>query len=191
MDKSERPGRGHRHSERPRGEAEAVREQGLDELPEPVFSDTDSPDEMTSLGFLRGRDADYFVEDDPHGDAAVPIENLYSSAGIDDLHREGAANQESLGSIEEPSTVGDDVVSEERIRESLLDAIENEIGEEADLEISIEGDQITLHGSVSTPEARRAAEIVARNVSGVGMVLNELTVVPIEEQPAPDDQPIE
>ncbi|MCC6954841.1 MAG: BON domain-containing protein [Deltaproteobacteria bacterium] len=165
--------------DRPEGIARAVREEGSDSAPEAQFSNTDNAEQTESMKFVRDSESDYFIEDDPKGDGAVPIENLYASAGIDDLRREGDASVEALGQVE-PLTSPDigtpDIGTDDRIREIIFDAIMNEIGDEPELEIAVEGDQVTLHGSVSSVKARTVAELTARHVSGVGIVINELEV---------------
>ena len=142
-------------------------------LADPNFSYSDANGEIESLGYIRGRDADYFVEDDPHGDGAVPIENLFSSAGIDDLRREGSSLLDTLGRVEGSDM---DVSSDQALRESLWNAITNEIGEEPELLIETEGDQVFLSGTVSSAQSRDRAEVMAMNVSGVGSVVNDIAV---------------
>lgn len=164
----------HHFEDRPEGIARAVREEGSDSAPEAQFSNTDNAEQTESMKFVRDSESDYFIEDDPKGDGAVPIENLYASAGIDDLRREGDASVEALGQVE-PLT-SPDIGTDDRIREIIFDAIMNEIGDEPELEIAVEGDQVTLHGSVSSVKARTVAELTARHVSGVGIVINELEV---------------
>lgn len=67
--------------------------------------------------------------------------------------------------------------SEERIREDISDRLSDDDSLDAsDIEIKVNGSEVTLSGTVETRAAKRRAEDIAEAVSGVSNVQNQLRV---------------
>jgi hypothetical protein len=74
--------------------------------------------------------------------------------------------------------------SDERIREDLCERFtHHSYLDPSDIDIRVQNGQVTLDGSVSDRWAKRTAEDLAENVSGVTEVLNRLRIVQVEVAP--------
>src|SRR6266851_6246447 len=77
------------------------------------------------------------------------------------------------------------VRSPERIYEDLCDRLtENPFIDASDITVSVTGSEVRLAGSVDSPIVARQVEVIARQVSGVSWVHNDLRLRPAGEAPA-------
>lgn len=74
--------------------------------------------------------------------------------------------------------------SDERILEDVCDRLSDDDALDAsDIEVKVQGAEVVLDGRVQTREAKRRAEDLAEDITGVRNVLNNLRVSPIEGTP--------
>ncbi len=77
------------------------------------------------------------------------------------------------------------VRSPERIYEDICDRLtENPFIDASDITVSVTGSEVRLAGSVDSPIVARQVEVIARQVSGVSWVHNDLRLRPAGEAPA-------
>ncbi len=77
------------------------------------------------------------------------------------------------------------VRSPERIYQDICDRLtENPFIDASDITVSVTGSEVRLAGSVDSPIVARQVEVIARQVSGVSWVHNDLRLRPAGEAPA-------